>query len=262
MKAKGVRMRTKSLPAELVNRIHRARHVVVLTGAGVSADSGVPTFRDAQTGTWRHYDPMTLASPEAFAEHPERVAQWYDHRRQMALRCMPNAAHDGLAELEAWLTERGSRFTLLTQNVDRLHQRAGSRNVWEMHGSLLRWRCVNCGEERVEQQPEPFDEHPPRCAKCGGSRRPCVVWFGEALPEQALTAADEAVADCDAFLSVGTMAVVFPVAGYIYRAMAREDVLTCEINPSETDATPGFDFRLADRAANAVAALVRAATGG
>lgn len=244
---------------DFASRLAGARHVVALAGAGVSADSGVPTFRDARSGLWAKYDPTELASPQAFARDPQRVTQWYDHRRQLALQCAPNGAHEALATLEHWLSEHGARFTLLTQNVDRLHQRAGSQCVHEMHGTLLRWRCSACGAEALETHPEPFAMHPPGCARCGGPRRPCVVWFGEMLPAEALRAADAAVADCDVFLSLGTSAVVYPVAGYIERALARPGTLAGEINPEPTPMSDGFDLVLRDRAAAAVPGLVQAA---
>lgn len=243
---------------ELVRVLHAARHVVVLSGAGISADSGVPTFRDAQTGMWARYDPAELASPEAFARDPRTVTQWYDHRRQLVLQCQPNAAHHALVSLERWLTDRSAHFTLLTQNVDGLHQRAGSQHIHEMHGTLLRWRCVACGDARLEADADAFEAHPPVCAHCGGARRPCVVWFGEMLPSEALRTAATTVADCDVFLSVGTSALVHPVAGYIHRAITQPGTTTCEINPYSTGLTGEFDFAVAANAATALPPLVEA----
>jgi NAD-dependent deacetylase len=208
--------------------LNRAHHVAVLTGAGASAESGVPTFRDALTGLWSKFDPADLATPQAFARDPTLVARWYDERRVMAAACQPNAGHIALVELQ----RRVPRFTLVTQNVDRLHQRAGSADVIELHGSLAEWRCTACGESREETGPA-FAEHPPRCGAFGGARRPGVVWFGEMLPSAALTAASQAAESCDVFLSVGTSSVVYPAAGLVDQAK-RAGATVIEINPAAT----------------------------
>src|SRR5688572_14869789 len=139
---------TPFFPPSLIDRLRSARRVVVLTGAGVSAESGIPTFRDALTGLWARFDPQQLATPEAFARDPALVTRWYDERRQRCAGCQPNPAHTALADLERRLLAAGREFTLLTQNVDRLHQRAGSRHVVELHGSLWVWRCTACAAER------------------------------------------------------------------------------------------------------------------
>lgn len=243
---------------ETTGRIRTAAHVVVVTGAGASAESGIPTFRDALTGHWAKYDPMQLATPEAFAANPALVSRWYDRRRRDALGCRPNPGHDALARLEHALGARGARFTLLTQNVDRLHQRAGSRRVHELHGSLYRWRCTGCGDDRLEENPEPLGPYPPRCSVCDGSRRPGVVWFGEELPEPATAAAGNALVSCDVFLSVGTSSVVYPVAGYAQTAVAA-GAWCVEVNPEPTELSGLFHQHLRGKAGEVLPGLVDAA---
>ncbi len=217
----------------------RAQRVVVLTGAGVSAESGTPTFRDAMTGLWASFDPQQLATPEAFERDPELVTRWYDHRRIGCLECLPNPGHLALARIEQEITSRGGSFTLLTQNVDRLHQRAGSQNVVELHGSIIVWRCTKTGE-LITPQPEPMQSFPPR-SSCGALLRPDVVWFGEMLPEAALIAADRALADADLFFTIGTSSVVQPAANFIFVAK-RNGATTCEINPTDTAVTRWIDL--------------------
>jgi NAD-dependent deacetylase len=202
---------------ELAESLRRARHVAVLTGAGVSAESGLPTFRDALTGLWADHRPEDLATPEAFERKPRVVWAWYRMRRELALRAEPNAGHLALARIESL----APRFTLITQNVDGLHRRAGSRNVVELHGDLTRVRCSREGvtAERWEEPAEGGD--PPRCEGCGAYLRPDVVWFGESLPEQSLRGAWAAVYDCDLFLTVGTSNVVEPAASLPWLAAAQ-----------------------------------------
>lgn len=239
--------------AELADALARARAVVVLTGAGVSAESGVPTFRDARQGLWARYDPEQLATPDAFARDPALVTRWYDERRLACLACEPNAAHRALAALETSLVQRGASFQLLTQNVDRLHHRAGSERVVELHGSLAVWRCTRSGQE-VEPPPRPFQEYPPRSA-VGGLLRPGVVWFGELLPAKAMLAAEAALAACDLFLSVGTSAMVYPAAGYAEQAAAH-GARTAEINPEPTPISRQMDWSIRARAGEVLPRLV------
>ena len=221
--------------------LREARSVAVLTGAGVSAESGIPTFRDAQTGLWAKYDPMELATPQAFARDPALVARWYDERRRRCAECEPNPGHLALARLQDGLEAEGKRFTLITQNVDRLHQQAGSRDPLELHGTLWIWRCTSCGREREE--PEiPFAEHPPRC-ECGGKRRPAVVWFGESLPEPVLAAAWQAVQSCGLFMSLGTSSLVEPAAS-LGRVASAAGAKTVEINLEETPLSSRVDISL------------------
>jgi len=186
--------------------------VVVVTGAGISAESGLATFRD-KGGIWDRYDLERVATREGFEADPDFVWRFYSERRLEVLRARPNRAHLALVALERYLEQEG-RFTLITQNVDGLHQRAGSRSVIPIHGSLLRTRCSSCRRE-------PFDDDftymdgAPRCSLCGGLLRPDVVWFGEYLDETLEQRARMAVAQCDLFMAIGTSSVVYPVAGYV-----------------------------------------------
>jgi NAD-dependent deacetylase len=243
---------------EFLERLRVASRIAVLTGAGVSAESGVPTFRDALTGLWAKFDPAQLATPEAFARDPELVSQWYDDRRCNVAACKPNAGHHALAELEQRVMRRSGEFTLITQNVDRLHQSAGSRNVVELHGTLWIWRCIRCGEE-AEIRGERFPHYPPHCS-CGGLRRPGVVWFGESLPPDALQAAHSAAANCELFLSIGTSSIVYPAAGLIDVALG-SGAGTLEINPEPTPYTSRMDWSIRDTSAAALPALIQAAFG-
>ena len=219
---------------QLQELLRTADHIAVLTGAGVSAESGVPTFRDAQTGFWAKCDPADLATPEAFARDPELVSRWYDERRCNVAQCTPNAGHLALARFGSVLACQGKKFTLITQNVDRLHQAAGSTDVIELHGTLWVWRCVDCGAEAEERGPA-FGVYPPRCP-CGGRRRPGVVWCGEELPQQALLQAQRAAGSCSLFMSLGTSSVVYPAAGLIDLAL-RNNARLLEVNPQETPYT-------------------------
>jgi NAD-dependent deacetylase len=242
------------IPDSLVDALREARAVVALTGAGVSAESGIPTFRDAMEGLWAKFDPSQLATPEAFDRDPEMVARWYDWRREKCALAKPNPAHLALAELEKHLAAKKRGFTLLTQNVDRLHQAAGSRNVVELHGTLWVWRCTRCGVER-EERGVPFKEYPPRCP-CGGARRPAVVWFGELLPDDAVQKAQDAVETCDFFFSIGTSAVVEPAASFIHAARGR-GAKTVEINRDPTPISNAVDWSLLGKAGEILPELVR-----
>jgi NAD-dependent deacetylase len=227
------------LPNELLEAVHAARHIAVLTGAGTSQESGIPTFRDAMDGMWAQFNPMDLATPEAFDRDPQTVARWYDARRAKCAEAQPNDGHRALAAMQARMEAQGRMFVLITQNVDRLHQAAGSRDVIELHGTLWVWRCLDCGREREERQ-IPFPTHPPRC-ECGGFRRPGVVWFGEMLPATALTRAETAARECDLFLSVGTSGVVYPAAD-LPRIAKSHGAQVAEINPLRTPVTPMVDW--------------------
>jgi NAD-dependent deacetylase len=212
-----------------------ARSIAVLTGAGISAESGVPTFR-GPGGLWRDFRPEDLATPEAFADDPRLVWEWYDWRRQKIAAAAPNLGHYALVTLE----KRSPDFTLITQNVDGLHPLAGSRNLLEIHGNLWRTRCLSCHE--VRETREPLARIPPRCP-CEGLLRPDVVWFGEPLPYDLLKRAIRAVEACDLMLVVGTSGLVQPAASMADAALAR-GVPVVEIN---LDPTP-----LSERATHAL----------
>jgi NAD-dependent deacetylase len=207
-----------------------ARRIVVLTGAGISKDSGLPTFREAQTGLWSRYRPEDLASPEAFARQPELVWDWYAWRRELVAAAAPNAGHTALVALE----RLAPALTLVTQNVDGLHRRAGSTDVIELHGDITRIRCSVC---RLPA-PDPGSGSPPRCPACAAFLRPDVVWFGEALPEAPLRRAARAAAACDVLLAVGTSGVVHPAAGLIGIA-TRAGATIIVVNPDRDAAPPG-----------------------
>lgn len=239
---------TAGIPNALTEALRDARHVFVLTGAGTSAESGVPTFRDAQSGLWEKYDPLDLATPEAFLSNPELVWKWYRWRRELVAKAQPNPGHVAIAQLATLVPE----LTLVTQNVDGLHQRAGSNDVIEFHGNLFANRCfvegciVECDTDNAV----------PVCPGCGGNIRPGVVWFGEAIPEHALGQSFAAAAECDVFLSIGTSSLVYPAAGLADTA-ANAGAIVAEINPEPTGMAASFDFVIADRSGTILPQLVR-----
>jgi NAD-dependent deacetylase len=211
--------------------------VAVLTGAGVSAQSGVPTFRGAG-GLWRNFRPEELATSAAFACDPKLVWEWYDWRRSVVAGAEPNAGHRALAELE-W---RKQNFWLITQNVDGLHDRAGSRRLLRLHGDIWRLRCVGCGREEQNLQ-VPIEPLPPRCP-CGSLMRPGVVWFGEPLPTEALEAAFQAARHADLFLALGTSSVVYPAAALPRMALEHgARVIEVNLEPTELSSAAGISLR-------------------
>ncbi|NPB07022.1 MAG: NAD-dependent deacylase [Aquificae bacterium] len=215
--------------------------VAVLTGAGISAESGIPTFR-GKDGLWKRFKPEELATPEAFFRNPKLVWEWYDYRRQLIARAEPNEGHKILARMERELPD----FTLITQNVDGLHQKAGSEKVIELHGNIWKVRCLSCGAEYYDYR-APLPEIPPRCKHCGGLVRPGVVWFGEPLPPEALEQAFNAARESDYFIVVGTSAVVYPAAQLPF--VAKEYGATViEVNPEETPVTRIADLSLREKA--------------
>lgn len=241
-----------------------ARGVVVLTGAGVSAESGVPTFRDPVKGLWARYRPEELATPQAFARDPRLVWGWYDMRRQAVLRCTPNPAHEALARL---LLTR-SDVTLVTQNVDGLHQRAldeacRSRGVeppdrvLPLHGTLFQVRCSRCGRTRDHTAPVESDsmETLPHCSSCGGLERPAVVWFGEMLPAEILDRAFRSAATAELCLVVGTSAAVHPAAS-VPRATLQAGGQILEVNPEPSALSSLATWRLAGPAGEALPLLL------
>ena len=222
----------------------------MLTGSGVSAESGVPTFREAQTGLWERYDPRQLATPEAFFNDPELVWEWYEWRRRLVRDVEPNPGHEALSEMERCIPD----FTLITQNIDGLHQESGSRNVMELHGNILRTRCSG---EGILVEPDEGSAMPPVCQGCGSLLRPDVVWFGEMLPTEAVESASIAARSCDLFLSVGTSSLVYPAAGLPYEAL-QSGATIIEVNPGETPLSPHAHYTLRGQAGEILPVLANA----
>lgn len=236
------------IPAAVIEILRDAKNILVLTGSGVSAESGVPTFREAQSGLWSEFDPQELATPEAFLQDPVLAWRWYRWRRKLVAEAEPNPGHFALAALEDQVPE----MTLITQNVDGLHQRAGSQHVTEFHGNLFTTRCFV--EDTLEDDdPSSAD---PRCRRCGGHLRPGVVWFGEAIPKLALKVATEAADDCDVFLSIGTSSLVWPAAGFA-AAAAQRGATVIEINIDPTPLSSRCDFALQGASGELLPELVR-----
>ena len=226
-------MTLETHPVEAVRQwLVDAHHIAVLTGAGISAESGVPTFRDAQTGYWAQFRAEDMATEEGFRAHPARVWGWYQHRRQLLAGVQPNDGHRALAE---FARRHPGRLTLITQNVDGLHQRAGSEGVLCLHGDLMENRFLDlpracCHPDTVEAG------NPPHCPRCGNLLRPGVVWFGEPLPLAVLDAAQQAASACDLMLVVGTAGAVYPAAGLAHSARAAgARVVVVNTAPSELD---------------------------
>ena len=241
-----------TLEAVLIRiRKEKPRRVVAFTGAGISAESGVPTFRDA-TGLWQNFRAEELATPEAFDRDPRLVWDWYESRRDLIRDAAPNAAHLALALLER---QRGAEVTVVTQNVDGLHRRAGSSKLIELHGNIFRTRCTADGT--VSEALAPFGSRPPRCP-CGALLRPDVVLFGELLPEGTLERAASLVAESDVLLVIGTSGVVYPAAGLV--SAARNTSI--EINPQVTPLTTACSESLAAAASYAVPPIVEAIISG
>jgi NAD-dependent deacetylase len=242
-------------PSELLARLRSASRVVVFTGAGVSAESGIPTFRDALTGLWSKFDPMQLATAEAFRRDPALVWGWYEWRRAKVAGAKPNAGHFAIAKMASLVP----LLTLITQNVDDLHERAGSDPI-RLHGSLFAPRCFDCGEGHgvLPASPIVADEplEPPACARCAGKIRPGVVWFGEALPGEALDAAFDAARSCDVLFSVGTSSVVYPAAEIPVIA-ARSGAAVVQVNPDRTPLDEMARFNLRGSAASVLPQLLR-----
>jgi len=238
------------IPVTLIETLRAARQVTVLTGSGISAESGVPTFRDAQTGLWSNFRPEDLATPEAFQRNPKLVWEWYAWRRELVAKVLPNPGHHALVEIE----RRLPRFTLITQNVDSLHQRAGSRNVIELHGNISRTKCFE--EDKIVNEWQESGDVPPRCPSCGGRLRPDVVWFGEMLPPDAIERAFAVSRSCDLFLSIGTSTLVHPAAGLPFEAL-QHGATVVEINPDATPLTLRATFALRSASGVILPELVR-----
>jgi len=221
--------------------IDDARSIVILTGAGVSAESGLATFRDPEEGHWSKYDPMELATVHAFNKDPELVTRWYQWRFTRARDVEPNPGHHAIGALQKHKSNTGQALTLITQNVDGLHQRGGASDVVELHGTIHTWRCTKTGMERPLSELS-FDTFPIH-SDDGGLMRPCIVWFGETLPEEALQRSFEAMAECDLFISIGTSGTVEPAASFILAAK-ENGARTIEINRDPTPNTGIVDLAL------------------
>ncbi|EEF62203.1 SIR2 family NAD-dependent protein deacylase [Pedosphaera parvula] len=242
---------TSPIPSELVDTLRSANRVVVLTGAGVSAESGVPTFRDAQTGLWSQYSPEELATPRAFRQNPKLVWEWYQWRRELVSKAKPNPAHYALVEMQELFPE----FTLITQNVDGLHRLPGSNIIIELHGNIHRTKCFQ--EGTIVESWKDTGDVPPKCPDCGGWLRPDVVWFEEPLPEAELESAMKASRKADVFFSIGTSGLVYPAASLPHEALNHNATLV-EINPAPTPLTPKADFMLKGPAGVILPELVKA----
>lgn len=234
---------------ELVNLIQQSRSCVVLTGAGISAESGVPTFRGNE-GIWAKFRPEDLATMDAFIANSKLVWEWYNWRRELIRQVKPNAGHYALVELAKWFPE----FSLVTQNVDGLHHLAGSDPVLEIHGNILKNKCADC-HKPIELENDIDPRQIPVCPACGGKTRPDVVWFGEMLPEPVIEAAFDASGSTELFLSVGTSALVHPAATLPVLAKRHGAVLV-EINPDETPLTGLADYYFPSKSGELLPQLV------
>ena len=241
-------------PSDFLTLLTRTSKLVALTGAGVSQESGLRTFRDAQTGLWSQYKPEELASPEAFAHDPKLVWDWYAWRREAIKGARPNPGHYALVEIE----KRVPQFTLITQNVDGLHRMAGNQTVLELHGNIQRVRCSEC--YMLADTWDDDLETVPQCRSCSGMLRPDVVWFGESLPRDQLEAAVEAARTCDVFFSIGTSGVVQPAASLAFAAHNRGAIVV-EINAEPTPLTGKADYFLQGKSGEILPELVKAVWG-
>lgn len=243
----------------LIDRLRAAQRVVVLTGAGTSSESGIPTFRDVLTGLWENFDAQQLATLQAFDADPELVWGWYEWRRSLVMQCQPNPAHQAIAAMQSLVPD----LRVVTQNVDDLHERAGSRDVLHLHGSLHDPRCRDCAAAYTFPAgvpDEPGDGRrltPPVCSQCDGPVRPGVVWFGESLPTEHWLQAQHLANDCDVLFSVGTSSLVYPAANLPYMA---KDAGACviQVNPQPTSLEPVLDYDLQGNAGQIMPALLRA----
>ena len=230
--------------------------IAVLSGAGISAESGVPTFRDDKNGLWARFDPYELSSTDGWERHPERVWAWYLWRHHLVQRVQPNDGHHALAAWER--LGEVAEVSVITQNVDNLHERAGSTAVHHLHGSLFAFRCDRCGVPytgRLPDMPEPaLEVAPPQCA-CGGLIRPDIVWFGEALPDGPWNSAVDAVRQADLLVVVGTSAIVYPAAGLPELALARGTVVV-EVNPEPTPLSAAATVTMRESASTALPILL------
>lgn len=231
----------------LSNKIKNAKKIVFVTGAGISQESGIPTFR-GNDGLWRKYDPMQLATIDAFNDDPKLVWEWYEDRRKNILNAKPNPGHSAIAELEKF-----SDVTVLTQNIDGLHQRAGSSHVLELHGSIIRIKCTVCDFE--DDIPTSFENLPPKCTKCGNILRPDVVWFGEPLPQKVWNQAITEASTCDIMIIAGTSLVVSP-ANTLPVYAKQNNATLIEVNPEQTQMSSEMDMTLRTTSAKALPSIL------
>lgn len=250
-------MTTTDVDPGMLAALRGARKLMVLTGAGMSAESGIPTFRDALTGLWRQFDAASLATPDAFRRDPALVWGWYEWRRMKALSAQPNAGHLAIARLAS----RVEHLSLFTQNVDDLHERAGSHDVQHLHGSLHHPRCADCARPFSLPAAAPVEPEggrrlaPPSCPACGGPVRPGVVWFNEALPEDVLARAFDACGSCDLLIVVGTSGTVYPVA-QLPEVARRAGSRVVQVNPSASELDRVCTWNLRGSAAQMLPALL------
>lgn len=247
----------------LVARLLTARKIVIFTGAGVSAESGIETFRDKQNGVWAKYDPYELASPEAWERNKGRVWAWYESRRSRVAWALPNAAHYAIARLERALRDKTGQtveVVVVTQNIDDLHERAGSEFVIHLHGSLFCPRCSVCEKETfftdVPAGPDVETLEPPQCPACGGAIRPGIVWFGEMLPPVELEIAKLAARECDVFIVVGTSGTVYPAAAIPFEALEKKKFVA-SINTEHTQSYKFFSHYWQESAGNAFEQIIK-----
>lgn len=242
------------MPSIQQGRYFGGVRIAVLSGAGISAESGVPTFRDDKLGLWARFDPYELSSTDGWRDHPERVWAWYLWRHHLVQRVEPNAGHRAVA---AW--QDHADVSVITQNVDNLHERAGSTTVHHLHGSLFEFHCDSCGlpyHGTLPDMPEPeLEATPPRCA-CGGLIRPAIVWFGEQLPDGPWSAAVDAVGGADLLVVVGTSGLVYPAAGLPELALAQGTVVV-EVNPEPTPLSASATVTMREGASTALPRLLQ-----
>lgn len=244
-----------TIPPSFIALMAEVQNVVVLTGSGISAESGIPTFREAQTGLWAKYDPTELATPKAFRDNPKLVWDWYSWRRKLIAKASPNPGHLALAQLEDVFPS----FQLITQNIDGLHARAGSKNIIELHGNIFRSKC---SDQNHQVDYRVADDHvPPRCPLCQSLCRPDVIWFGEPLPQAALSESVEHAKNCDLFFSIGTSSVVQPAASLVDIAQ-RGGAIIIEINISSTVLTTLVDYSIRGESGIILPQLLSSISGG
>ncbi len=232
----------------ITDRLKNSKKIVFVTGAGISQESGIPTFRGTD-GLWRKYDPMQLATIDAFYENPKLVWEWYEDRRKNILQAKPNPGHSAIAELEKF-----KEVTILTQNIDGLHQRSGSTRVLELHGSIIRIKCTVCDFQ--DNIPSSFDKLPPKCSSCNNILRPDVVWFGEPLPQDVWNQAISEANSCDVMIIAGTSLVVSP-ANTLPVYAKQNNALLIEINPEQTVMSSEMDLSLKMTSAKALPNLIK-----